>query len=80
VSAAGSLNPDLVLMDVQLPGIDGYTATRRLRAALPSTTVLLVSTHDVEDEQVAACGAAGFVAKAAFGPDVLEAFGGRDPG
>ncbi len=73
VSAAAQLHPDLVLMDVVLPGIDGVTATRRIRAADPSVTVLLLSTYDSEDygPQAGECGAAAFVPKGLFGPDVL---------
>jgi DNA-binding NarL/FixJ family response regulator len=74
LAAAATLSPDLVLMDVHLPGIDGLEATRRL-AALPSPpVVLLLSTYDEEAGEgfVAESGAAGYVTKSAFGPDRLE--------
>jgi DNA-binding NarL/FixJ family response regulator len=73
VVAAGRLHPDLVLMDVQLPGIDGLEASRRIRAAHPEVAVLLLSTYDPEDfaARIDGSGAIAFIPKAAFGPDGL---------
>ena len=69
------LLPDLVLMDVNLPGIDGLEATRRLHARTAAPVVLLLSTYDDDagERFVAESGAAGYVTKSAFGPDHLEA-------
>jgi DNA-binding NarL/FixJ family response regulator len=73
VVAAGILLPDLVLMDVQLPGIDGIEASRQIKAEHPHVAVVLLSTHDPENfaTRIADAGAIGFIAKAAFGPDRL---------
>ena len=75
LTLAATLLPDLVLLDVNLPGIDGLEATRRLRAFQPGVVVLLLSTYDDEagESFVAESGAAGYVTKAAFGPDRLAA-------
>jgi DNA-binding NarL/FixJ family response regulator len=74
IAAAATLLPDLVLMDVNLPGIDGLEATRQLLARQPPPVVLLLSTYDEDaGAQFAAdCGAADYVTKSAFGPDRLR--------
>jgi DNA-binding NarL/FixJ family response regulator len=75
LEAAATHAPDLVLMDVNLPGIDGLEATRALRAGDQPPVVLLLSTYDDADGEmfVAESGAAGYVTKSAFGPDRLTA-------
>jgi len=69
--AARALLPDLVLMDVNLPGIDGIEATRRLTADADGPVVLLLSTYDEDEVDAVGCGAAAYIPKAAFGPDRL---------
>jgi DNA-binding NarL/FixJ family response regulator len=74
VSMAAELAPDLVLMDVNLPGINGLDATRQILSGSDTVVVLLLSTYE-EDEyapKAAECGAASYIPKAVFGPDRLE--------
>jgi len=68
-----SLKPGLVLMDINLPGINGIEATRRITDAHPDATVLLLSTYQAADLPSGAdsCGAAGYVNKEEFGPAVV---------
>lgn len=78
LTAAAELRPDLVLMDVNLPGIDGIEAAKRLSARPDGPVVVLLSTYDEDQFELADCGATAYVAKAAFGPDRLsEAWAGR---
>jgi two-component system response regulator AlgR len=71
---ASALRPDLVLMDVNLPGIDGLEATRRLLGHDRPPVVVLLSTYDQDagEQFLAESGASAYVTKSAFGPDQLE--------
>ena len=76
VEMARELSPDLVLMDVNLPGINGLDATRQILAERADPViVLLLSTYEEEEyaPRAAECGAAAYIPKAVFGPDRLEA-------
>ena len=74
VAMAADLHPDLVLMDVNLPGINGVDATRRILSASDTVVVLLLSTYEEAEyaPRAAECGAAAYIPKSAFGPDRLE--------
>jgi DNA-binding NarL/FixJ family response regulator len=75
VTMARELSPDLVLMDVNLPGINGLDATRQILVGSDTVVVLLLSTYEEEEyaPRAAECGAKAYIPKAVFGPDRLEA-------
>ena len=75
ITMAADLAPDLVLMDVNLPGIDGLEATRQILAASEAVVVLLLSTYEQDEyaPKAAECGASSYIPKSSFGPDLLEA-------
>jgi len=75
VRMAQELQPDLVLMDVNLPGINGLDATRQILTGSSPVVVLLLSTYEEEEyaPRAAECGAAAYIPKSSFGPDRLEA-------
>jgi two-component system, cell cycle response regulator DivK len=76
VAAAEREHPDLILMDIQLPGIDGYEATRRIRAvpALAAVPIIAVTSYALsgDEAKTRAAGCDGYVAKP-FSPRQLLA-------
>jgi DNA-binding NarL/FixJ family response regulator len=73
VTAAVELVPDLILMDLNLPGIDGVEATRQILARSPGTLVLLLSTREQDEvgPVTAEAGAAAYIAKSSFSSERL---------
>jgi DNA-binding NarL/FixJ family response regulator len=75
LAAVPVLRPDLVVMDVGLPEMDGIEATRALSRLPRPPVVVLVSTRDEAEfaDQARACGAVGYISKPAFAADRLAA-------
>ncbi|WP_067811514.1 response regulator [Actinomadura kijaniata] len=65
VREAARLEPDVVLMDIRMPGMDGIEATRRILAALPAVRVVILTTFDTDEHVFEAlrAGASGFLTK-----------------
>jgi two-component system, NarL family, response regulator DesR len=67
-----TLRPDVVLMDVDMPRMDGFEATRRIAAALPDTVVVMVTGSNLpaDIERARAAGAVGYVTKDRLATDL----------
>ncbi|HXY91100.1 MAG TPA: response regulator transcription factor [Acidimicrobiia bacterium] len=74
VRMADALAPGLVLMDINLPGINGIEATRRIMTNHPDAVVMLLSTYQADDLPADAdeCGAVAYVHKEDFGPSLVR--------
>jgi two-component system invasion response regulator UvrY len=78
---ARELKPDLVLMDVRMPGINGIDATRQLKDEMPELKVIIVTVFDLQQykEAAMASGANGYIAKGSvieeLVPTIRDAFG-----
>jgi len=75
VRLVNELTPDVVLMDVTMPGMNGIGATQRIKAERPGTAVLALSAFDDEPYVVRLleAGAAGYLLKNVRGPELVEA-------
>ncbi len=75
LATAVELSPDVVLMDISMPGTSGLNATAEIKARLPKASVLILTIHDREDYlyQALRAGASGYVLKGADIHDLLEA-------
>jgi DNA-binding NarL/FixJ family response regulator len=67
--------PDVILMDVGLPGLNGIEATAEILRHSPAAKIIMLSIYEDEDSVVSAirCGARGFVLKKASGSELLDA-------
>jgi DNA-binding NarL/FixJ family response regulator len=75
VDQVGALRPDVVLMDVRMPGMNGIEATERIVAAFPGTRVLILTTFDLDEYAFAGlrAGASGFLLKDAKPAELVAA-------
>ncbi len=74
VVLATQLRPQLILMDINMPTMNGIDATRQIMEQMPDTTVFLCSTYEVADlpPEAATSGYAAYVNKEELGPDLLR--------
>jgi DNA-binding NarL/FixJ family response regulator len=78
VEAVGSvkaLRPDVVLMDIRMPDMDGIAATREVKQVAPTTSVIMLTMYENPDYlfEAVKAGASGYVLKDVGGPDLLAA-------
>jgi two-component system response regulator NreC len=75
IQLAGELKPDVVIMDVEMPRLDGVRATRRIIAKYPHMRIVGLSTHcsSVHVKAMFAAGASAYVLKDDMFPDLIEA-------
>lgn len=75
ISRAMEIHPDIILMDITMPGMDGLEATRRLRVLCPDCLILALTVHDDKQYfmQMLAAGASGYITKHAAADDLIDA-------
>lgn len=71
VALADEIQPDLILMDMNLPGIDGTEATRQILATHPSVKIVGLSTYEEYEPRALDAGASAFISKSDFDPERL---------
>src|SRR6266851_611217 len=74
LAQTAALRPDIVLMDIYMPGDDGIATTRRLKAEFPEVTVVMLTVHDATDKLLEAikAGAQGYLVKNIRSAELLE--------
>ena len=75
IRLAETLDPDVVLMDLEMPVLDGYEATRQIKRSLPSCRVVALTVHDYESARRAAqrSGVDAFLVKGAPVQSIVQA-------
>jgi DNA-binding NarL/FixJ family response regulator len=75
VEQARALKPEVVVMDISMPGVNGLVATRAMRAQVPDTAVIILTRHgdDAYLQELLRAGAAGYVLKQSPAAELLQA-------
>ncbi len=70
---AKTLKPDVIVLDISMPELDGVEATRQIRKAVPEAGVLILTMHETDEvlREVLRAGASGYVAKSDAGDDLV---------
>jgi DNA-binding NarL/FixJ family response regulator len=82
LAQTAALHPDIVLMDIDMPGEDGISTTRKIKAEFPDVTVLMLTVHDATDKLLEAikAGAQGYLVKNIRSSELLEQLRGLKQG
>src|SRR5215472_10044970 len=82
LARVAELRPDIVLMDIDMPGGDGIATTRRLKAEYPEVTIVMLTVHDATDKLLDAikAGAQGYLVKNIRSSELLEQLRGLKRG
>jgi DNA-binding NarL/FixJ family response regulator len=80
IDAARALHPDVVLLDVQLPDIDGVNASKQMNTSNGGSAIILISSRDLSDlgGALAECPAVGFIPKSELSGEAIRALVTRD--
>ncbi|MFQ5859180.1 MAG: response regulator [Anaerolineae bacterium] len=78
IEQARVLDPDLILMDIQMPGMSGLEATRRIKSEMPDTRIVMLTVSDDDEDVMEAvrCGAQGYLLKSLHSETFLELLAG----
>ena len=78
IKLADALNPDMIIMDIGMPRVNGLEATRRIKASHPDIAILVLTVHDDAEYifGILEAGAAGYIIKSEFDEQILQAIRG----